>query len=331
MTADSQATHSAPQPPRSDTPSGRSPSPKSFALLAKRLSNWTTNSIVTVLVLVLGLGVGRQVIRWWKLDTPNASPAGAPLNLGDGLGDPGRPHEIRFGNSAWRMRREMVTGSREQAVAGLRSNCRAVAQVECGSVGGVTPGEQRLLQSLRKRTPLDREDGKWAVYEVDEHFPMVVGVREPGGPQVPTVGQNVAQTGARVVTWGLAVPVSHKAWTLYTFHPATSFSGGSPEFGLPPKGSVVLSLEVEGGGRLTAVRGTMQVAAWKSFYDRWFQTRGWTAAEGWHQVGSIWSRCYVDKPTGPAGRTDVQFGEDDRGGLSGLVLFTPAPDKAHGK
>lgn len=331
MTVDPLATNPAPQPPLSDTPAGSPSSPKSFAVLARRVSNWTTNSLVTVLVLVLGLGVGRQVIRWWTLDAPDASSAQAPLRLGEGLGDPGRPHEIRFGNSAWRVRREMVTGSREQAVARLRSSCRAATQIATAPAGRNTQGEQRLLDSLRKRKPLDQEFGKWAVYNLDDHFPMLVGVREPDGPQSPTLGQNVAQMGSRVVTWGLAVPMSQGAWTLYTFHPTTPFSGESPDFGLPPNGTVVLSLEVEGGGVLAAIRGPAPVAVWKSFYDRWFETHGWTAAEGWRQVGSTWSRSFVGKPEGPAGRTDVQFGEDGRGGLSGLVLFTPAPDKPHGK
>lgn len=331
MTVDPQATNPAPQPPLSDVPAGSPPSPNSFALLAKRLSNWTTNSIVTVLVLVLGLGVGRQVIRWWTLAAPDTSGAQAPINLGEGLGDPGRPHEIRFGNSAWRVRRETVTGSREQAVAGLRSSCRAATQIGTAPMVGAAQGEQRLLDSLRKRKPLDQERGKWAVYDLDDHFPMVVGVREPEGPQVPTLGQNVAQMGSRVVTWGLAVPMSQGAWTLYTFHQTTAFSGESTEFGLPPNGTIVLALEVEGGGVLTAIRGPAQVGVWKSFYDQWFEARGWTAAEGWRQVGLTWSRCFVDRPKGPAGRTDVQLGEDGRGGLSGLVLFTPAPDKSHGK
>ena len=48
--------------------------PPGFAALAKRISSWTTNSLLTLLVLVAGLGFGRQVLKWWRADA--SPPAG---------------------------------------------------------------------------------------------------------------------------------------------------------------------------------------------------------------------------------------------------------------
>ncbi len=331
MTADPQAAQPTSQPPVSGSPVGNLPSPSGFALLAKRLWNWTTNCIVTALVLVLGLGFGRQVIRWWTLDAPGDPMSHAPPQPGSGLGDLVRPHEIRFGHHTWRIRRESVAGSREQAMAGLRSSCRVATQASTPPLSSALQGEQHLLDVLRQRTPTDHEPGKWGIYEVDDHFPTVVGIREPDSVPPPTLGKSISQKGCRVVTWGLAVPMSAGAWTLYTFHQTAPSNGESPEFEPPPNGKALLALEVEGGGMLTAVRGSARAETWKSFYDQWFESRGWTAGGGWHQFGRTWSKHYQEKSEGPAGTTDVQFGEDGGGGLSGLLLFTPAPDKLHGK
>lgn len=323
MTVDPKA---APPSPLPDGPPGSSP-PKSFAFLAKRVWNWTTNCIVSALILVLGLGFGRQVIRWWAVDTPGNPVSHAPLELGEGWGEPGRLHEIRFGNSAWQVRREPAKGDREQALAELRSSCREATRSSSLPPGVAAQGEQRLLDALRKHNPADREAGKWRLYELEDHFPIVVGVREPEANGA-TPGQNVAQEGSRVVTWGLAVPMSAGNWTLYTFHQTSPSAGGSQDFGVPPNGNVALALEVEGGGRLMAVRGPARMEVWKSFYDQWFADRGWTAAGAWRQVGQTWSRRYWEKSEQRAGRTDVQFGEDSRGGVSGLLLYAPAPDKS---
>ena len=42
--------------------------PPGFAGLAKRISAWTTRGLLTLMVLVAGLGFGRQVLKWWAAD-----------------------------------------------------------------------------------------------------------------------------------------------------------------------------------------------------------------------------------------------------------------------
>ena len=313
----------APQPNLPASPREDPRASSGYALLAKRLSSWTTKCVLTALVLVLGLGFGRQVIQWWAADWSATSSPQLAEGIGDRLGDSLAPHDIQFGASQWRIRRESVTGSPEQAVAALRASCRAATQASGFPESQPEGSEKRLLDSLADRKPVAQEPGKWAIYQLDDRFPMIVGTREPDAAASANRGQPVAGTRRRVVTWGLGLPASGTAWTLWTFHQATPVGESVPDLPLPPMSSIVVALRVEGGGAMMAFRGPARAESWKSFCDLWFKGRGWSAA-AWRQSGTTWSTSYREKPDGPAAKVEVQFGEDGRGGLSGMLLLSPA-------
>jgi hypothetical protein len=308
-------------PPPSETPKPNPSAPTGFGLLAQRVSSWTTKAVLTALILVAGLGFGRQVLQWWKGDTSIDIPLPS-----DGLGDLGRVHEIQVGSGTWSIRRQSLAGTRQQALETLRVTCREVTESAVAPVEWLDAPERNLLDSLQERPPAEREPGKWGVYQWDQAFPLVVGVREIGSEPGAKAAQKVAASGPRVVTWGLAVPMSQGAWTLYIFHPTGPSSGpqpGPPELPMPPASRRILALQVAGGGSITAFAGPAQPETWKRCFDRWFETRGWAAAGNWDHAGSRWSRCYVEKTEGPAARADVQLAADGSGGMSGLLLVTP--------
>ena len=70
MAADPSPTpeHSPDEAPRSSPPAAES----GYGLVARRVSSWTTNLVLSGLIVVLGLGLGRQVLQWWADDVPNA-------------------------------------------------------------------------------------------------------------------------------------------------------------------------------------------------------------------------------------------------------------------
>ena len=315
----------APQHPP-QTPGQSTSAPSGFGLLAKRISSWTTKCIVTGVILVLGIGVGRQVLQWWKGDVSGSVKTPPAVGVGDGLGEPGGAHEIQFGASSWTLRRQSFAGPREAALSALRASCRDATRSGGTPEGYAEEAEEKLLDSLLNREPVDQEPARWGLYQLDQSFPMVIGTREAApGPPANHACQ-VAGSGRRVVTWGLAVPMSQGAWTLYTFHPTGPSSGlqpGLPELPMPPASRRILALQVAGGGSITALAGPAQPETWKRCFDRWFETRGWAAAGNWDHAGSRWSRCYVEKTEGPAARADVQLAADGSGGMSGLLLVTP--------
>jgi hypothetical protein len=188
--------------------------PPGFATLAKRISSWTTNSLLTLLVLVAGLGFGRQVLKWWKADASPRGAAGA-ISPGDGFGDPMRLHTVQFGDSSWSLRRQSIIGDKQSAVEQLRAACCEMLKTHVPatpgsplptnlrSVPGEGPGakaesEDKFLALLSRSNPVEEEPGKWRVYEFHEAFPMAVGVARVGetaAARPAETSSNLAQSG----------------------------------------------------------------------------------------------------------------------------------------
>ena len=173
-----------------------------FAALAKRVSAWTTNSLFTLLVLVVGVGFGRQVTSWWGADTS------LPPTVAASVDDPAAWQMLQFGEASWSLCRRSVMGDKQEAIKQLRAACRQV--LLAGPSVDQSPADARFLTFLAGCTPVDQEPGKWRLYELREAFPMTVGVLTRPNTQ------------DRVAVWGLAMPMGAKLWTLNTFQQVPS-------------------------------------------------------------------------------------------------------------
>lgn len=312
--------------------------PPSFAGLARRLSAWTTNSLLTVLVLVAGLSFGRQVLHWWAADAPDA----ATLNGGDGvldtLGAPDRRHDLQFGDLPWQLSRQSILGDRAMAVAALRAACRQSCSERPLPQDEAGPDEQRLLGLLSNREPVEQQAGQWKLFEYPGGLPMAALVAQlpvaihPKASQSQAVergngsdeGPRVASTASRVVTWGLAFPTGQKAWTLYTLQPtapSNQLAADLPEMGIPPGGRKILAVQVDGGGTLVVWKGTASADAWQAFFDAWCGQQGWTAVGDWRQFGPAWHRRYLGRAEQPWAAVEVHLRNDDQDRLTGLVMI----------
>lgn len=292
------------------------PTPPGFGSLARRLSGWTSRFLLSAVVLVAGLGFGRQVIRWWADDAPGAAASLQPPQTADGLGDPQRPHAVRFGDHAWNMRRVSIDGDKRAAADALRAAC-----LELVGQGGPVPGlpektETDFLASLARRRPVEQQPGRWRLYELAEGLPMVVGTRE--GPAADV---------QRVATWGLALPAGPDQWTLYAFEAGDvgdETAADVPEIPFPPDGRRIVALRVAGGGAMATFAGRDGPPAWARFYDRWFAERGWRATAAWRQTGDVWLARFTAPGSPPAAAVDLRFSPDGRGGATGLLMIAPS-------
>jgi hypothetical protein len=180
-------------------------------------------------------------------------------------------------------------------------------------------------------SPLPRQEGETGGAKAQEE--RVAG-KPDGGKKgdlgIPRLAGPVAGSTGRVVTWGLVVPASPGAWGLYTFHLGTSSPAQAPEFPCPTGSSRILAVHVSGGGAVVAFRGDGPPEVWKSFYDQWFRSQGWTSGS-WRQWGDSWSVRYVRQTDGRAASVDIQFGSDGRGTRSGLLTYTPAASGGQGE
>ncbi len=341
------------------SPGNSPPAPRrSFGRLALRISAWTTKGLLSAIILVAGLGFGRQVLHWWAADRqpPQAAPAAA---LADNrLGDPTQPHVFQFGNQPWSLRQQAIAGDRAAAVAALLGDCRRLLELappaaSRGPKGrAATAADRELLAALKTLKPAAEQPGNWRLYDLPGNFPMVVGVRpgvgqgnraisaprKSGQPPGPKPGQSpsasipanaevqLAETTPGVVIWGLAIPLGPKAWTLYTFQPDADASrpdSGPADIPLPPGSGRIVSIRVAGGGAITAFSGPDRPGQWREFYDGWFGRHGWKAAGAWQQRGSSWRMRYRSLDPRQPAVADVRFGSDGRGQSTGVFLTSP--------
>jgi hypothetical protein len=299
--------------------------PSDYAQLAKRISAITTKCLLSAMVLVAGLGFGRQVLRWWAADEAAPTPAG-PAGIADGLGDPWRLHLLQFGDQPWSLCRQSISGDSEAAATALRAVCREVVGHACPPDEPPGEAENRFLSRLAARDPAEQEPGKWRLYDLSEAFPMLVGTRQTAVlTHAPSEG-SLAATSHRMVVWGLALPAGPKTWTLFTFQPEASAARSSavvPEVPIPPECRRTLSMRVAGGGAMLAFDGPQEPRTWIDFYDGWFAARRWRTVWGWQHSGPRWHARYTAAGEERAGCVDVHFGNADQGRSTGLVIVNP--------
>ncbi len=134
---------------------------------------------MSALILVAGLGFGRQVLRWWADDAPAASTFESESVSPGGLGDLGVLHGLEFGSSDWTMSRQTVSGDRQTVARKLEELCRTVrARADCHRP---QPGaeEKRFVAALATQKPAAEEPGQWRLYITGDLPPVAVAVTRP--------------------------------------------------------------------------------------------------------------------------------------------------------
>jgi len=199
----------------SESKPAQSASGRSFGELARRISVWTTNLLATAIVLVGGLGLGWQVLAWWRGEpavagTESLSRASLPL-VGDSR---------EFWTTHGPLKIERVSGGQENAVAAMRAFCRGI---DVGSGDGTPthcvgapvpttlggPGEQRFVAKLQDERPLE-EAGDLALYQPRGQSAMVVAV---------------SRSRQRIVGWSFGLELEQGTWSLYHFQPTPRMIG----------------------------------------------------------------------------------------------------------
>ncbi len=324
MTADRKASLERQAPAKAPQ---ATPAPAGFAQLAKRISAWTSRALVSAMILLMGLTVGRQILHWWGAGEGHAPTAGPGMTASGGLGDSQVQHTVEFGGHSWNMSRSTAVADSGRVLELLRAKCRETLQVAGAPAGEAGPAEKGLLERVRLEKPAAEDPATGSrIYQLDAAYPLVIGVRASASPS-DHLPDRVADPLGRVVTWGIGVPAGPDSWTLYVFHsaPWRDRSASSPSaIPIPPGSRLWLGMEAAGGGAIHAFTGSDQPAAWRRFFDSWFAAHGWRVEGAWQERDSIWAAHCVGTTPETAGSLDVEFGPDRRGGLTGLVLVTPS-------
>lgn len=324
MPSPSQPSHSTAPSPAAARPAG------GLGDVARRMRSRTLDLIAIGIVLVAGLTFGRQIVEWWRTEPVDLA-AGVPaLGVNSGWGDGGAPVTLEFGDRPFVLARQMAPGDRDSTLATLRDRCRAVLEKAALPATEPDAAEKSLLKRTAALKPVAEEAGAWQVYLLEGPFALVVGIRIGGAERMRDAAATSEPPPAprRVVCWGLALPLSERAWTLYIFtagQPAAADPAALPHVPVPHGARQVLALREERGGELIGFSGNGAPEEWSRFYDEWFASHGWYSADGWQTVGGSWTARFVPQGETGAARfvADVQFGTDSGGSLMGLVnLFS---------
>lgn len=296
------------------------PAPAGFAHLAMRISAWTTRALLTGVILVAALAVGRQTTEWWRAEPPPGPAAGRASMPAEGVGDAQRPHLLQLGNSAWAMLRQSLAGSADQVGQELQQRCRVLTAASRVPPTPVERTEKALLATLGQIAPTDESPGEWAVYRIPAGFPVFVGVR-PEVSAARSSRQHVAVSACRVVTWAVAAPVAKDQWSLYVFYPekgAESSTSSPTRVPVAPGTSPTLGIRVLGGGAVLGFQGPQAASAVMLFYDQWFSQLGWSSS-GWQTAGGAWHVVYRSKlPVGPT--AEIRISAAPGGATTGLAV-----------
>lgn len=335
---------------QSTRPTAAAGCPSSLGDLARRVSRRTVDLVAIAIVLAASLSLGRQVIQWWGVD-PEPPRLAAPM---DSLAGEELPVTLEFGDHPLRLTRQMFTGERQAGLLILLQASRVLlesAQQDAASTfaRSSTPAEEQLLARTADLKPIEEVPGRWQIYQVDLPFVLILGVgvrsaAESGSPgtagssESPESSQTAGATAAAtsvatpapqryLVSWGIMLPHGENAWTLYTFEikpgDEAGGAGSVADVPLPPSSRRLLSLADRHGGRFVGVAGDGTPAEWQRFFDGFFQSQGWEAAGGWHVGDGHWSARFQRKGSSNSASVDIQFGNDERGGTSGVVCLTP--------
>ena len=286
--------------------------------LARRISRWTTNLLLTAMLLVIALGFGRQVLHWWHDDTTPRATAGKDRSISSsGAAD---AEALSFGDQNWSIQRKEFSGPPGAVPAELVKFCRET--IADAPPRGDTPNaaEEDVLNRLVAEKPVAEEAGKWRLYQWSGGVPIVIGTRSV--PQ-SAAGTSLAKTPYRVVIWSVAAPAASGAWTLYVFQAGGAGSGtsqGMVQLPLPPGGHRLASIGAAGNSITAFAADDGLDAPIRQFYDRWFAEHGWTAVSGWRQSATGWQARFELSDGSAATGVDVRLGSDPQGRCTGLLM-----------
>lgn len=291
------------------------------------MSDWTSKGLFTALVLIGGLGFGRQVTRWWHDDeSPPAAAGSAAPAFEPPAG--GEPVEFAAGDSNLRFGRQTISGGEAEAAQSLRALCRRDLATAAPWSPSPDAEERAMLSGLTQLEPVERIETVGArLYEPAPGMPLVVGVRRfavarKAGSADATSSQD------RVVQWGLATPVGPREWTLYRFRADTpaGFGERGEALPLPPDCRRIMMFRDPQGTETIAFQGTGGCDEYRRFYMAWQAEQRSPLSGQWRRAGDGWQislacESSVEQADGPRSLV-IHLAPGPVGGSTGLIFVT---------
>ncbi|GEM_PF-5964648 len=284
--------------------------------LSRRIATWSCNFLATLLVLVAGIGFGRQVLRWWyETDPPRPKLPQIPSSsagLAGGFHAVDDPTlgvtELTFGGSPWVWTRGETSGSAETAYKRLTSLVQSRTSRASLPADSIPESESRLLERIGEWETWSEEAGRLRVLGLRKPIPVVMGIRMLDR-QSEGADKLWDPSRARIVCWGFAIPEAENRWRLDVFWlgPPGQLMPDHPQ-SLPPQIPQSFAVEeqkaIPGIERLVRFRapglgeqavyyGPGPLETWQQFFDRLSRAEGVDATGPWSWLGATCHREYA--------------------------------------
>ncbi|HOP76636.1 MAG: hypothetical protein WBH86_04115 [Thermogutta sp.] len=270
-----------------------------WSKLAKRITGWTSNLLVTFLILAAGLVFGVQVLLWWK-DTATEDQTTVNRDTRESLQVSRRWAEFYGGGGGFSC--ISFQGEEKAAIRRCEETCLEAVQRAVVRPGLPDAAERRVLAKLASILPIREEPNGSRVYRYPGDVPLWVGVKlgekksegtdRAGAVDTDATDAGSLPPGSRIVAWAFLMPVTEREWTIYLLSPAaegpqkgTLGSLGEEEFlfPVPPGATVVSRLSPGEGAFFGAFEESTPGASvtWPLFLDRELERQGWVPVGDW--------------------------------------------------
>lgn len=308
--------------------------------IARRITGWTSNLLVTFLILAAGLAFGIQVLIWWN-DSPN-----------DGNSSPeAKPTEDLPSSEAWaefhgpggRFSGLTIQADENAAIRHSQEMCLEATEQASFPSGLPDLAEQEILAKLANLSPVCEGPRGARVYRYPGGFPVWIGIkmqeeRTAGHDHLKSDG-NLPLPGGRIVAWTFLISVGKQVWTIYraSMEPeiAPKERGRGPNDAdmicpTPPGAFVISRFSPALGAIFEIFQETSSGAAatWTLFLDRELAKAGWKPLDNWRGEPSRQRRTFTRRtPSLEESFLTIEIvqkpGEPTRGLVFGFRWSTP--------
>lgn len=260
-----------------------------------RFAQWTGRSLLTMIILIVGISFGRQVQDWWTPALPRNPGSAARAEI-DRWCDPSRYGLVEFGGMSWCLGRQQLSGSAQLLRNALRARCRQLVSDGTIPMRPPTAEEARFLALLAEREPVEQQPGQWALYEYGDSLPLVVATG-PSAHAMPGTQQGEQNRTVRVLAWAIGMPRDVNAWTIISAGASSLASGEAPDetdLPIPPGSERLLCLRGADDRILISFRGPADAERWRAHFRHWLTLHGGRvlptrdlASEWWQMRGEL--------------------------------------------
>lgn len=267
--------------------------------LAGKITRFSVNLLVSGLLIVAALALGRQgLLLWSSVQSP---PASTDVIGRSDIGSAEATHKIEFAGGR-KMIREPFTGESAAAFERLRQLASAINSTEPWSREPAA-WERRLLKSIEHQSPVATDTRQGIdYYEQAGPFLMSAAVARSDGTR-----------GSRIVSWGLATPATTavsndsdaRSWMLFVMAKPANLANQTLAALTPPKAEIVISLETPDGAMSVVFQGAGDIDVWRERFRMQLEKAG--ARQDSQQTADSIHQCYVREGQ----RIDLFFSQQD--------------------